>query len=167
MNCLMDSYLHLNIRDIRDTNFQKGDINISGTRDISIRVQFQGCLQDTKICKSERSTIAINEPIILENAKPSTKNDESLLLQVWDVDTCTNDDLLGVATINLPVEYGRNFGEQEYEIRSPKNQAVVGIITIDQIHFIKQKTVRYMGPCKCCCCGCLELGSEGNEPLIH
>ena len=157
MNCILDSYLHINIRDIRNTDFTKGDFNIAGTRDICVRAIYQSCSQDTKIFTTEIATISINEPIILEDCKPSD-DDEMLRLEVYDVDNCTADDLLGIATIKLPTESGRNLGEQEHEIKSPKNNEIVGLISVDQIHFIQQKTVRYTGPCKTCCC-CLELGT--------
>ena len=91
----MDSYLHVRIRDITETDFQAGDINISGTRDITVRIIYQGYIQDSKIVHGELQTISINEALILENAKPAL--DETLRIEVWDVDQCSNDDLLGVA----------------------------------------------------------------------
>eukprot|EP00483_Globobulimina_turgida_P011225 UN11246 len=163
MNCMMDSYLHLNIRAITDTNFQKGDINISGSRDISVRVYYQGFSQDSKILNSELKTIAINEPLIIENGTPSS-NDE-LKVEIYDVDQCTPDDLLGIAMIQIPIKYGENIGEHQYDVKAPGNSQTVAKISIDQIHFIKQRLVRYKGPCKFCCC-CLEVGEDNDEERL-
>ena len=154
LNCIMDSYLHIFIRQISKANF-KGDINISGTVDVSIRVRYKSYIQDTKILKNEKKTMSFGEPIILENATPDP--DAKLILEIWDVDTATADDLLGVAEMELPSGYGQNQGETTVQIRNPKNNDVCGEITVDQIHFIKQRVRRYMGPCKCCCC-CLAQG---------
>eukprot|EP01084_Bolivina_argentea_P207376 353825_1 len=164
MNCIMDSYLHLYIRDITNTHFQKGDINISGARDIAVRVCYQGYVQDSKIINNEVKSIAFNEPIIIENGRPSTTDE--LKIEVYDVDQCTADDLLGIAIIPLPVKYGENIGERQYDIKAPGySTETVGKIRIDHIHFIKQKIVRYMGPCKCFCC-CLETGEDAEEASL-
>eukprot|EP01083_Nonionella_stella_P022789 63012_1 len=147
MNCIMDSYLHLFLREITKANF-KGDINIMGTSDVSIRVKYQSYVQDSKILKGEKGTMSFNEPIILENASPEPE--QKLVIEIWDVDGTTADDLLAIAEVEVPVNYGENYGERTIELKDPKAGTVCGALVVDQLHFIKQKVRRYMGPCKCC-----------------
>mmetsp|Transcript_5613 Transcript_5613/g.9412 ORF Transcript_5613/g.9412 Transcript_5613/m.9412 type:complete len:168 (+) Transcript_5613:140-643(+) len=154
MQCIMDSYLHLYVREISKANF-KGDINIAGTVDVALRIKYEGWIQDSKILKDEKGTISFNEPIILENAKPNPE--AKLIIEVWDVDTTTADDILAIGEMDVPQNYGENQGETRVELKSPSGGEIVGEILIDQLHFIKQKVRRYMGPCKCCCC-CLDTG---------
>eukprot|EP01083_Nonionella_stella_P284848 969699_1 len=156
MNCIMDSYLHMYIREITKANF-RGDINIMGTVDVSIRVKYQSYVQDTKILKGEKKTMSFNEPIILENASPDPE--QKLIIEVWDVDSASADDLLAIAEIDVPINFGENYGERKVELKDSKTGEINGELVVDQLHFIKQKVRRYMGPCKCCCC-CLETGQE-------
>merc|ERR1719471_2043723 len=100
--------------------------------------------------------MSFKEPLILENASPEPE--QKLLIEVWDVDTTTSDDILATAEVTVPTEYGENVGEQTIELKNTEG-SVVGELVIDQLHFIKQKVRRYMGPCKCCCC-CLNTGVE-------
>merc|ERR1712154_655182 len=137
----------------------KGDMNIAGTVDVAIRIKYQSYVQDSKILKGEKGTMSFKEPLILENATPEAE--QKLIIEVWDVDTSTADDMLALAEVNVPHEYGENVGEQTIELKDPNSGSVVGELVIDQLHFIKQKVRRYMGPCKCCCC-CLETGVEAN-----
>merc|ERR1712003_603477 len=95
---------------------------------------YQSYVQDSKILKGEKGTMSFKEPLILENAEPEAEC--KLSIEVWDVDTATADDMLAIAEVSVPAGYGDNVGE----------------LVIDQLHFIKQKVRRYMGPCKCCCC---------------
>jgi hypothetical protein len=166
MNCLMDSYLHLYIRDIKKLNI-RADLNIRGTNDITCRVQFQGWVQDTKICRNEAGTTAFDEPIILENARPAHDQKQNMLIvSVYDFDTMSGDDKLCEAYIPLPMDYGKTVGVQDHELKrngnpnDPKMGETVGTITIEQIHFIKQKVRRYMGPCKPCFACCCETGQK-------
>ena len=156
MNCIMDSYLHVYIREISKANF-KGDINIMGTVDCSIRIKYQSYIQDSKILKGEKKTMSFNEPLILENASVDESGESKLIIEVWDVDTTTADDLLAIAEVDVPARYAENFGERRVELKDPKSGQINGEIVVDQLHFIKQKVRRYMGPCKCCCC-CLAQG---------
>lgn len=156
MQCIMDSYLHIFIREISKANF-KGDINIMGTVDVAVRIKYQSYVQDSKILKGEKKTMSFNEPLILENARPDESGEEKLIIEVWDVDTATADDLLAKAEMDVPTVYAENVGERKIELMDPKNGQIVGEMVVDQTHFIKQKVRRYMGPCKCCCC-CLEQG---------
>eukprot|EP00484_Ammonia_sp_Unknown_P016967 CAMPEP_0197043998 /NCGR_PEP_ID=MMETSP1384-20130603/20157_1 /TAXON_ID=29189 /ORGANISM="Ammonia sp." /LENGTH=115 /DNA_ID=CAMNT_0042475379 /DNA_START=73 /DNA_END=416 /DNA_ORIENTATION=+ len=105
MECIMDSYLHVQIRNISKANF-KGDINISGTSDVCVKIKWQSYQQDTDIHKGEKGSIFFNEPLILENAEPNTE--EKLRIEVWDVDKATADDLLAYAEVPMPENYGGN-----------------------------------------------------------
>merc|ERR1712212_973172 len=81
---------------------------------------------------------------ILENAEPNPE--DMLIIEVWDVDQTTADDLMAVAEIPVPTTYGENVGEQKIELKDPETKQVNGEMVIDQLHFIKQKVRRYMGP---------------------
>eukprot|EP01083_Nonionella_stella_P145787 457569_1 len=154
MQCIMDSYLHVYIRQISKAHF-KGDPNIAGTVDVSIRIKYQSYQQDTKILTKEKKSMTFDEPLILENATPDVE--QKLLIEVWDVDTSSADDLLAIAEMEVPINYGENVAERRIELKDPQSGEINGEMLIDQVHFIKQKVARYMGPCKCCCC-CLETG---------
>jgi len=149
-SCFLDSYLHIYVRDIKNFNV-KSDINISGTNDLYVRITYQGIIQDTKVLNGEKSTAAFDEAIILENAVPSGGADK-LLIEVYDRDTATSDDKLATAEIELPPDYGQNHGEKAHPLHREGKEC--GTITLDQVHFIKQKLIRYTGPCKCFCCCC-------------
>eukprot|EP00483_Globobulimina_turgida_P008323 UN08340 len=112
-------------------------------------------MQDSKILKGEKKTMFFGEPLILENASPDPEC--KLILEIWDVDQASADDLLAIGEVDVPVNYGENYGERKVELKDPKSGDINGELTIEQLHFIKQKVKRYMGPCKCCCC-CLERG---------
>eukprot|EP00485_Elphidium_margaritaceum_P008172 CAMPEP_0202685860 /NCGR_PEP_ID=MMETSP1385-20130828/1696_1 /ASSEMBLY_ACC=CAM_ASM_000861 /TAXON_ID=933848 /ORGANISM="Elphidium margaritaceum" /LENGTH=170 /DNA_ID=CAMNT_0049340321 /DNA_START=110 /DNA_END=622 /DNA_ORIENTATION=- len=159
-NCWMDSYLHFYVRTIENANF-KGDINITGSVDVAIRFRYKGYLQDSKILNNEKKTMVFNEPIILENAAPNGDGEEDkLMIEVWDVDTATADDMLAVGELELPTQYGVSTEGINVDLKKPDGGGeVIGTLSLAQIHFIKQKLRRYMGPCKCCCC-CLEKGIE-------
>jgi Ca2+-dependent lipid-binding protein len=96
----------------------------------------------------KKNSAAFDEAIILENATPI--NTDKLVLEVFDKDSVTSDDKLASAQIEMPKTYGENMGERTYDLMHNGNKC--GTITIDQVHFIKQKLIRYTGPCKCCCC---------------
>ncbi|ETO13806.1 hypothetical protein RFI_23564 [Reticulomyxa filosa] len=117
-------------------------------KDLYVRIIYQGIIQDTKVLNGEKNTAAFDEPIILENAVPNTT--EKLHLTIFDRDTATADDVLASAEVTLPGDYGQNQGETQIPLM--RNGSQCGTITLDQVHFIKQKLIRYTGPCKCCCC---------------
>jgi len=156
----MDSYLHIFIRQIQDGKFRGADLNLAGTVDISLRIKLQGKAQDTKICKGEIKSVSFNEPLILEDVEPDG-GESKLEIEVWDVDTSTADDLLAVAELTLPDRYALNVGETTIALKHPSKGDIIGTLIVDQIHFVKQKVRRYMGPCKCCCC-CLEKGVDSQ-----
>eukprot|EP01083_Nonionella_stella_P083053 229469_1 len=165
MQCIMDSYLHLRIRDITKTNWQAGGISDKsafGGPDISVRIIYQGYIQDTKMINNDLKSVVLNEPIIIENGRPSPH--DTLRLQIFDVDQYSSDDLLGEVVVPLPEAYGEDIGEQRCDVTY--NGQVVAQISIDQIHFIKQKVRRYQGPCKCLCC-CLEVGLDADTQYGH
>ena len=113
--------------------------------------------------KGERGSVSFREPIILENAKPPTDpKTQKLRLELFDVDTTTADDLLGVAEVDVPTKYAENIGENDYDLFKPDGSKKIGTVTLDQMHFIKQKLRRYTGPCKCCCF-CMEKGVVGGK----
>jgi len=147
------------IDDISELNV-RGDINIAGTNDVFLRCKYGHILQDSKIMKNETGSVAFREPIILENAEPTIK--QMLIIEVWDADTVTNDDLLGICEFKVPDVFAREIGETQCDIKSPNGDKVIGKLRISQIHFIKQKLRMYRGPCKPCCC-CLETGVDSKE----
>jgi len=157
MGCILDSYLHVFIREITECSL-KGDVNLTGSIDAFIRIKYDGYKQDTKILKNETKSMSFKEPLILENAEPPTKeelqedteNEKKLVFEIWDADSITADDLLATAVMEVPMEFGVNVGETTLDLMD-KEGKVVGKLTIDQLHFIKQKLRRYNGPCKCCC----------------
>jgi len=161
----LDSYLHVFIREITECTL-KGDVNLTGTVDAFIRIRYDGYQQDTKILKNETKSMSFKEALILENAKPATdeelkedtENTKKLVFEIWDADTVTKDDLLATAVMDVPKEYHENVGETTIDMVDNDGK-VVGKLTIDQVHFIKQKLRRYTGPCKCLCC-CLDMGEK-------
>jgi len=148
--CFLYSYLHVYVRDIK--NFKvRGDINIAGTNDLYVKLRYQGVIQETKVLKKEKSDAVFDEPLILEHCSPNAT--EKLHIEIYDEDTVTSDDKLASAEIDLPTAYAQNVGEKQYPLLHDGKDC--GSITLDQIHFVHQKLIRYTGPCKCCCC-CLD-----------
>eukprot|EP01083_Nonionella_stella_P038428 104556_1 len=161
MHCFMDSYLHLRIRNITNAHWKGAgfDDELTGF-DLCITVKYQGYQQDSKIVSNERGSIVFCEPIIIENGTPPEPGDE-LRLIVYEVDHHSADDFLGEAIVKVPLRYGNelaNSSEQTCDVR--RGNEVVARITVDQLHFIKQKVRRYKGPCKCLCC-CFHIGYDG------
>merc|ERR1712083_366388 len=137
-----------------------------GSVDAFIRIKYDGYQQDSKILKNETKSMSFKEPLILENAAPASKEElkedkenlKRLVFEIWDADTVTSDDLLAQAVVEVPAEYGTNIGETTVDMMD-KDGKVVGKLTIDQLHFIKQKLRRYNGPCKCLMC-CMSSGQR-------
>jgi len=163
MSCILDSYLHVYIREITECTL-KGDVNLTGSVDAFVRIKYDGYQQDTKILKNETKSMSFKEPLILENASPPTKeelkedteDEKKLVFEIWDADTVTKDDLLARAVVDVPERFGENIGETTVDMMD-KDGKLVGKLTIDQLHFIKQKLRRYNGACKCLC-PCMSSG---------
>lgn len=194
----MDSYLHVYVRSIEldKKAVRDADSNIGGTADVYCEVIWGNWRQITTVSGEERGGITETEPIILENAEPDDKvANGTLVIQVWDSDNTSSDDFIAAARIeprdpnnnDIPLYYGQNLGERKYELwNNPEGMKgkgdMVGHITLDQIHFIKQKLMPYRG-CKfqCCCCDsnapaccCLETAKsltyrakEENKELLQ
>lgn len=109
--------------------------------------------------KGEKGSISFREPIILENARPGQSK---LRIELYDVDTATADDFLGICEIDVPEYYSKSIGEKDYKFFTEDGSKQIAILALDQIHFIKQKLRMYRGPCKPCCC-CLNTGITDKD----
>ena len=149
-SCLLDSYLHIYIREITDCSL-KGDMNLARSIDAYLRIKYDGYRQESKILKNETASMSFKEPLILENASPPNENDlrasgdeYKLVIELWDADTVTGDDYKARAVVTVPTGYGDTIGETTVDLLDKDNE-VCGKLTVDQMHFIKQKLKRYGG----------------------
>lgn len=146
----LDNYLHLRIKSLENLRV-KGDYFSLKKRggDLYFRISYRGNVQCTNIKKVSKSNCLFNESLILKKSKPSS--DKCVKIELVDFDSITNDDVLGVCNIQCSDKLNNHIGEKSYRLIG-NDGLVVGILKIDQLHFIKQKINIYDGPFKYCCC---------------